>query len=402
LSRIVPLEKFGVILIALLFSIAGLYSLKLLSFLMPLMAILAVRSQGGIKNISVYVNFPIIIIFFLLLWIGITTFWTSLPIPALKAFISLCFIFFFSLLLISSTVKATPDLIEKAYAILKLAGLFLMLLIIFQLCLDVFHIQLKKSENSVYMMKPTGSILGLMGFVSCAFLWIYGNKLLAILTAYLLLILIYLTACQTAFLGAIFSIGILILSYLFPFWITRIAMVGTYTFLSLSPVLAAYIIPLSKIDKIPYLNCIINESLFHRFLAWEHYSKRFFDQPLWGWGVESTRYITTKTELSPGYGNVLHPHRNSLQAYVELGLIGGLLFALFFASLFWLVEKHVKDRLSVAVCNATLIFGLTAAEMTTNLWRIYWLSIVALTVGLIILFLKAREAQLHALAGRSK
>ncbi len=397
-----PLEKFGVILIALLFSIAGLYSLKLLSFLMPLMAILAVRSQGGIKNISVYVNFPIIIIFFLLLWIGITTFWTSLPIPALKAFISLCFIFFFSLLLISSTVKATPDLIEKAYAILKLAGLFLMLLIIFQLCLDVFHIQLKKSENSVYMMKPTGSILGLMGFVSCAFLWIYGNKLLAILTAYLLLILIYLTACQTAFLGAIFSIGILILSYLFPFWITRIAMVGTYTFLSLSPVLAAYIIPLSKIDKIPYLNCIINESLFHRFLAWEHYSKRFFDQPLWGWGVESTRYITTKTELSPGYGNVLHPHRNSLQAYVELGLIGGLLFALFFASLFWLVEKHVKDRLSVAVCNATLIFGLTAAEMTTNLWRIYWLSIVALTVGLIILFLKAREAQLHALAGRSK
>jgi hypothetical protein len=115
----VPLEKFGVILIALLFSIAGLYSLKLLSFLMPLMAILAVRSQGGIKNISVYVNFPIIIIFFLLLWIGITTFWTSLPIPALKAFISLCFIFFFSLLLISSTVKATPDLIEKAYAILN-------------------------------------------------------------------------------------------------------------------------------------------------------------------------------------------------------------------------------------------------------------------------------------------
>lgn len=366
------------------------------------MAILAVRSQGGIKNISLYVNFPIIIVFLLLLWIGITIFWTSLPIPALKAFIALCLIFFFSLLIISSTVKATPDLIEKAYTVLKLAGFLLMLLIVFQLCLDALHIELKKADNNVYMMKPTGSILGVMGFVSCSFLWINGNKVLSILTAFLLVTLIYLTSCQTAFFGAVFSIGIFILSYLFPLWVTRISMVGTYTFLSLSPIFAAYIIPFSKVNKIPYLNNIINESLFHRFLAWEYYSKKFFDQPLWGWGIESARYIPTKPELSPGYSNVLHPHRNSLQAYVELGFIGGLLFALFFASLFWLVEKHVKDRLSVAVCNATLIFGLIAAEVTTNLWRVYWLSIIGLTTGLIILFLKAREAQRHASAGHSK
>jgi O-antigen ligase len=278
-----------------------------------------------------------------------------------------------------------------------------MILIIFQLCLDTFHLELKKADNNnIYMMKPTGSILGLMGFVGCAFLWIHGHKTMVLLTSFLILILIYLTLCQTAFYGGFFSIGIFILSYIFPFWVTRISMIGTYTFLSLSPVFAAYIIPFSKINAAPYLKWIINESLFHRFLAWEYYSKKFFEQPLWGWGLESARYIPTKPELSPGYSNVLHPHRNSLQAYVELGFIGGLLFALFFASLFWLVEKHVKDRLSVAVCNATLIFGLTAAEVTTNLWRVYWLSIVGLTAGLIILFLKAREAQLHALAGHSK
>jgi O-antigen ligase len=277
-----------------------------------------------------------------------------------------------------------------------------MILIVFQLCLDAFHIELKKANNNIYMMKPTGSILGLMSFVGCAFLWIYGHRMMAILTSFLLVILIYLTSCQTAFYGGIFSIGIFILSYMFPFWVTRFSMIGTYTFLTLSPVFAAYIIPFSKISSFHYLKFIVNESLFHRFLAWEYYSKKFFEQPFWGWGLESARYISTKSELSPGYGNVLHPHRNSLQAYVELGFIGGLLFALFFASLFWLVEKHVKDRLSVAVCNATLIFGFTAAEVTTNLWRVYWLSIIGLTAGLIILFLKAREAQLHALAGHSK
>jgi len=366
------------------------------------MAILAIRWQGGIKNVSLSVNFPIVVGFLFLLWIGITIFWSSVQIPALKTFITLCFLFFFSILLISSAVKASPQLIEKTYTIMKLAGFFLMLLIVFQLCLDNFHIELKKAHKGAYMMKPTGSILGLMGFVGCAFLWIYGHKVITIFTSFIIIFLIYLTLCQTAIYGIVFSIGIFILSYFFPFWVTRICMVGTYTFLMLSPVISTYIFPPSKINSLSYLKWIINKSLFHRALAWEYYSEKFFEQPFLGWGLESSRYIPTEYELSPGYRNLLHPHSNSVQAYAELGVIGGILFALFFASLFWLVEKHVKDRLSVAVCNATLAFGFTAAEVTTNLWRAYWLSIVALTAGLIILFLKAREAQLRAPAGHSE
>ena len=102
------------------------------------------------------------------------------------------------------------------------------------------------------------------------------------------------------------------------------------------------------------------------------------------------------------YDCLLHPHNNSVQAFFELGLIGGILFALFFASLFLLVEKHVKDRFSVAVCNATLAYGFIGAEITHNLWRNYWLSLVVLTAGLVILFLKAREEQLHVEVGHSK
>ena len=87
---------------------------------------------------------------------------------------------------------------------------------------------------------------------------------------------------------------------------------------------------------------------------------------------------------------------------MELGVVGGVLFALFFASLFWVVEKYVKDRLSVAVCNATLAFGFIAGEVTHSVWRNYWLAVVTLTAGLIILFIKAREEQLRVEGGRSK
>lgn len=99
---------------------------------------------------------------------------------------------------------------------------------------------------------------------------------------------------------------------------------------------------------------------------------------------------------------MLHPHKSILQAYVELGLFGGVLFSFFIAFLFWIVEKHVKDRLSVAVCNATILFGLLLADMTHNLWRNYYLSLCAIAAGVVILFIKDREGLQHVAVGRLK
>ncbi|MBY0502105.1 MAG: O-antigen ligase family protein [Alphaproteobacteria bacterium] len=244
------------------------------------------------------------------------------------------------------------------------------------------------------MIKPTGHILGLTVFVGSAFLWIYGYRFLSLFTWFLIVILIYLTLCQTAIYGVLLASIIFILSYAMPFWITRISMITAYTFLVLSPLLYTYIMTPEVLIDTPQIKSLINRSIFSRVLAWKYYSEKFFEQPFLGWGVESSRFLPTEPELAPGYFNLLHPHNNSIQVYSELGIVGGILFALFFASLFWLIERHVKDRLSVAVCNATLAFGFFAAEVTHNVWRSYWLSLVALVAGLLILFLKAREAQL--------
>src|SRR3990167_10713127 len=164
------------------------------------------------------------------------------------------------------------------------------------------------------------------------------------------------------------------LSYLMPFLITRIGMISFYTFLLISPLLYTYVISSSMAAGSPYLKWLMNHSFFHRFLGWEYYSKKFFEKPLLGWGVESSRHLYTESEIVENYCNLTHPHNSSLQAYVELGLVGGIIFALFFASLFWLVEKHVKDRFSVAVCNATLITAFIELEITHNLWHNYWIS----------------------------
>lgn len=394
-------ENLLIIFLALFTALIGLYSYKSMSVLLPIMVISAIGYTGRIKKSSPLHSPPLIFFTFLLVWIGLSVFWTENQVATLRALTSLTFTFIFSLLLFSCALEATPVFISKVYTFLKLTGFLLISFIVFQLCIDTFLREVINItyKGATYMerMKPVGSILGLTVFVSCAFLWIYKNKFFSVFTFLLILNLIFLTRCQTAAYGVIFSIIVFALSYSMPFWTTRIALISSYTISLLSPLLYTYILPPSIINQGAPWKYVINHSLFSRILAWEYYSKKFFEKPFLGWGAESSRYLYTpeKPEIIPGL-RLLHPHNNSIQAYVELGLVGGILYSLFFASLFYLVEKHVKDRLSVAVCNSTIAFGFIGAEITHNAWRNYWLSLAALTASLIILFIKAREAQLRA------
>lgn len=76
-----------------------------------------------------------------------------------------------------------------------------------------------------------------------------------------------------------------------------------------------------------------------------------------------------------------------------------MLFALFFVSLFLMVEKYLKDRLSIAVCNATISFALIQVEFTHSLWHNHWISWAAFLTGMLMMFLKIRAAQLHVRGG---
>lgn len=399
LSSIRSYKNLGFVSLALLFAVGGVYSHKLFSFLMPLLTLIVIHIQGGIRKVTLPVSAPVVILLLLLLAVGVSFFWAESPIAALKTFIGAGATFIFAFLLIACLEKASPELISKAYTLVKISGLFFIILLGVQVLSGNLHVAFFKKYAADVYIKPTGSIIGLLIFVGCGFLWVKKNRWVSIFTFILLLFFIYLTKCKTALYGTIFASSIFVLSYAMPFWITRIAMFSSYTFLLLSPFFYIYLFPPSQVNKLSSLNWLINFSLLNRIFAWEFYAKKFLEKPFSGWGAESARYLSNTPELAPGIPHVIHPHNNSIQAYVELGIAGGILYALFFASLFWLVEKHVRDRLSVAVCNATLVFGFVAAEITHNIWRNYWLALVALTAGLIILFLKVREEQLHVEGG---
>lgn len=396
-------EKLILLLLSGLIAIGGLYSYKNLSLALPLLTFVVLWREGGIKKLSFSFSPPLLSFMLLVLWGGFSIIWAEHQGTALKAFISLALTFLCSLLFFSSLQHASPKLVEKAYQLLKLSGIFLIVLFIYQVSCDTFFQSHYTPLGSyILKMKPTGSILGFLAFVSCGFLWIYENKGIAIVTFMLLFCLVALSLCQTALYALILSTGVFACSFFMPFLTNRIAIGISTVWLLFSPFLHAYVISPAALAASPSLKWLINQSFFHRILAWDYYAKKFFEKPWLGWGIESSRYLPTEPELAPGLKHLLHPHNGCIQAYVELGVIGGLLYAFFFTSLFYLVGKHVKDRLAMAVCNATLTFAFIEAVITHNAWRNYWLSLAALTAGLIILFLRAREAQLHAQADRSR
>ncbi len=365
---------------------------------MPALTLILVW-HTGFKNFSLHLSPPFVFLFLLLIWGGVGLVWAIHFPQALKVFVTMSLTFSFALVLISLLEKATPDTVLKAYHIVNIAGFILISLILFQNTLDAFHIQLFKKYKDYYIMKPSGSILGLGAFITCGWLWVYNNKSLSVATFILLIFLIYLTRCQTALYGILFASFVFIISYIVPIWTTRAALVSSYTVLILTPFIYLCLFPLSQMMRTEWI--LQHPSLFHRFLGWDFLSKKFLEKFFLGWGLGATPSLYIESSLAHGYSNVMHPHNSSLQTYLELGLGGGILFALFFASLFWMVEKYVKDRLSIAVCNATLAFWFIQAELTHNLWHNHWVSWSAFLSGLLILFLKARALQQHGSVDRS-
>jgi len=66
-----------------------------------------------------------------------------------------------------------------------------------------------------------------------------------------------------------------------------------------------------------------------RIDIWTFAVSKAMEKPLWGWGFESAR---TFAPVIPD-----HPHNMSLQAWLELGIPGLVLLALFWFSAFWLI-----------------------------------------------------------------
>ncbi|WP_309643891.1 O-antigen ligase family protein [Phenylobacterium sp.] len=113
---------------------------------------------------------------------------------------------------------------------------------------------------------------------------------------------------------------------------------------------------------------------------WRRAATWIGDHPSRGWGLDASRMF------SPGIK--LHPHDAALQIWLELGLIGAMAAAVFWASILAGLSHRERD-LGRAVGAATAAAYLTYSAFSFGVWQEWFLAIGALATAACLLAARA-------------
>ncbi len=137
------------------------------------------------------------------------------------------------------------------------------------------------------------------------------------------------------------------------------------------------------------------DSAGHRLLIWSFAGERIAERPFAGWGLDAARAIPgAKDEIRRGQTWLpLHPHNAALQLWLELGLPGAALFALFVGWLWLCLAEARWPRLYAAAAGGCLAAALAVALAGWGIWQEWWLGTLGVAAfGVLVMARAAEEA----------
>lgn len=138
----------------------------------------------------------------------------------------------------------------------------------------------------------------------------------------------------------------------------------------------------------------------HRLRIWSFAGERIAERPLLGWGLGSARAIPGgQVEIRPGEKRLpLHPHNAALQLWLELGVPGAVLFALFAGWLWLRLAGAPWPRPYAAAAGGSLAAAFAVAFAGWGIWQEWWLATLAMAAFAIIAMARAAEPRRDRLA----
>ena len=119
-----------------------------------------------------------------------------------------------------------------------------------------------------------------------------------------------------------------------------------------------------------------------RLDLWRFSAARILERPWRGWGIDASR-VFREMEL--------HPHNAVLQLWLELGIVGAALGALFWLHLWARIGAVAEtNRADAGVFAAVAIAYLSIGGMSFGVWQEWWLALGA--IGVVVCDLLAKAA----------
>lgn len=129
-------------------------------------------------------------------------------------------------------------------------------------------------------------------------------------------------------------------------------------------------------------------SIPHRMQLWDFIAREALENPLYGQGIEATRFLKADHVMSLLQAdNMLHPHNAILQLWVEFGIIGILLGCAFFVMLLTRLWRLPTPERRVGL--GVLIAMLAVMSTGYGLWQSWQIGLILVIFGLMTLAVRA-------------
>ena len=131
---------------------------------------------------------------------------------------------------------------------------------------------------------------------------------------------------------------------------------------------------------------VASEAL-HRLIIWSYVKEKILEKPLIGHGFFSSRNIANKmriTKRETKYQLIpLHPHNSILQIWLELGILGIIIFFCFIKFILDKIYYYVQINRSVATVAFITFFQIfTIGQISFGLWQSWWIAIILIILML--------------------
>ncbi len=211
-----------------------------------------------------------------------------------------------------------------------------------------------------------------------------------ILTALITSILTMMALSQSQSSQLAFAVGVLLLlafpaHYKVSYYIIGILIT---TSLILTPWIAqtAFQVLIDNKEIAQSNSWLENAYIGNRLEIWNFVINYAMNNPLYGYGIESTNYVPAFEHdyIYQKKATVLHPHNFSVQIWMEFGVIGVTLAVVIMALMIRYISK-IEDLTIKKIITTLFIIVILSASMTYGLWQGWWLGEFIFLMGLSVM-----------------
>ena len=149
-----------------------------------------------------------------------------------------------------------------------------------------------------------------------------------------------------------------------------------------------------------YYILILETKIIHRRVIWSFSKEKILEKPLFGHGIFSSRNLGDQYKIINSNNKMLpaiplHPHNSILQIWLELGVIGIILFYIFLYKIINKIYEIKKINRKYAAFSLVSLFQIfLIGQFSYGFWQIWWISIIFINILIYnILYKKLLQAR---------